>query len=150
MKRFGLYIVLSLIIFFIWDNSLQNGGTSDGFSLVFAKWLLPLVHKLGFHANIWSLNRVVRKLAHVTEFAFLGGVLYIILKRYITYGTVLKTVGIGIAVAALDEFLQRFSPGRSSQLSDVLIDTLGVIIGIIVVKVILYIGQSESSSKRYK
>lgn len=37
MKRWILYIVLCLIVFFIWDNSLQNGGTSDGFSLIFAK-----------------------------------------------------------------------------------------------------------------
>lgn len=99
MKRWILYIVLCLIVFFIWDNSLQNGGNSDGFSLIFAEWLTPVAHKLGFHGNIWALNRVVRKLAHLTEFTILGGILYVILRRYIEYGTVVKTIGVGIVIA---------------------------------------------------
>jgi len=121
-------------VFFIWDNSLQNGGTSDGFSLIFAKWIAPIANKLGFYGNIWALNRIIRKLAHLTEFTILGGVLYVVLRRYIEYGTVVKTIVVGIVIASLDEFIQLFSLGRSSQLSDVLIDTVGIIIGISVVK----------------
>ena len=143
MKRWILYIVLCLIVFFIWDNSLQNGGNSDGFSLIFAEWLTPVAHKLGFHGNIWALNRVVRKLAHLTEFTILGGILYVILRRYIEYGTVVKTIGVGIVIASLDEFIQLFSLGRSSQLSDVLIDIVGIIIGISVVKLTYYISHDK-------
>ena len=147
MKRWILYIVLALIVFFIWDNSLQNGGSSDGFSLIFAEKLAPIVHNLGFHGNIWALNRIVRKLAHLTEFTILGGVLYTILRRYITYGTVIKTIGLGMFIASLDEFIQLFSPGRSSQISDVLIDTVGVIIGILIVKLAYYIKYKISTFK---
>ena len=143
MKRWILYIVLGLIVFFIWDNSLQNGGTSDGFSLIFAKWIAPIANKLGFYGNIWALNRIVRKLAHLTEFTILGGVLYVVLRRYIEYGTVVKTIGVGIVIASLDEFIQLFSLGRSSQLSDVLIDTIGIIIGILVVKLAYYISHDK-------
>lgn len=143
MKRWILYIVLCLIVFFIWDNSLQNGGTSDGFSLIFAEWLAPIADKLGFYGNIWALNRIVRKLAHLTEFTILGGVLYVVLRRYIEYGTVVKTIGVGIVIASLDEFIQLFSLGRSSQLSDVLIDTIGIIIGILVVKLAYYISHDK-------
>ena len=143
MKRWILYIVLCLIVFFIWDNSLQNGGTSDGFSLIFAEWLAPIADKLGFYGNIWALNRIVRKLAHLTEFTILGGVLYVVLRHYIEYGTVVKTIGVGIVIASLDEFIQLFSLGRSSQLSDVLIDTIGIIIGISVVKLAYYISHDK-------
>lgn len=143
MKRWILYIVLCLIVFFIWDNSLQNGGTSDGFSLIFAEWLAPIADKLGFYGNIWALNRIVRKLAHLTEFTILGGVLYVVLRRYIEYGTVVKTIVVGIVIASLDEFIQLFSLGRSSQLSDVLIDTVGIIIGISVVKLTYYISHDK-------
>ena len=143
MKRWILYIVLGLIVFFIWDNSLQNGGTSDGFSLIFAEWLAPIADKLGFYGNIWALNRIVRKLAHLTEFTILGGVLYVVLRHYIEYGTVVKTIGVGIVIACLDEFIQLFSLGRSSQLSDVLIDTIGIIIGILVVKLAYYISHDK-------
>lgn len=143
MKRWILYIVLCLIVFFIWDNSLQNGGTSDGFSLIFAKWIAPIANKLGFYGNIWALNRIIRKLAHLTEFTILGGVLYVVLRRYIEYGTVVKTIVVGIVIAGLDEFIQLFSLGRSSQLSDVLIDTVGIIIGISVVKLTYYISHDK-------
>ena len=143
MKRWILYIVLGLIVFFIWDNSLQNGGSSDGFSLMFAEWFAPVAYKLGFHGNIWALNRIVRKLAHLTEFTILGGVLYVVLRRYIEYGTVVKTIVVGIVIASLDEFIQLFSLGRSSQLSDVLIDTVGIIIGISVVKLTYYISHDK-------
>lgn len=143
MKRWILYIVLGLIVFFIWDNSLQNGGTSDGFSLIFAEWLAPIADKLGFYGNIWALNRIVRKLAHLTEFTILGGVLYVVLRRYIEYGTVVKTIGVGIVIASLDEFIQLFSLGRSSQVFDVLIDTIGIIIGILVVKLTYYISHDK-------
>lgn len=143
MKRWILYIVLGLIVFFIWDNSLQNGGTSDGFSLIFAEWLAPIADKLGFYGNIWTLNRIVRKLAHLTEFTILGGVLYVVLRRYIEYGTVVKTIGVGIVIACLDEFIQLFSLGRSSQVFDVLIDTIGIIIGILVVKLAYYISHDK-------
>lgn len=143
MKRWILYIVLCLIVFFIWDNSLQNGGTSDGFSLIFAKWIAPIANKLGFCGNIWALNRIIRKLAHLTEFTILGGVLYVVLRRYIEYGTVVKTIVVGIVIASLDEFIQLFSLGRSSQLSDVLIDTVGIIIGISVVKLTYYISHDK-------
>lgn len=143
MKRWILYIVLCLIVFFIWDNSLQNGGTSDGFSLIFAKWIAPIANKLGFYGNIWALNRIIRKLAHLTEFTILGGVLYVVLRRYIEYGTVVKTIVVGIVIASLDEFIQLFSLGRSSQLSDVLIDIVGIIIGISVVKLTYYISHDK-------
>ena len=143
MKRWILYIVLCLIVFFIWDNSLQNGGNSDGFSLIFAKWIAPIANKLGFYGNIWALNRIIRKLAHLTEFTILGGVLYVVLRRYIEYGTVVKTIGVGIVIASLDEFIQLFSLGRSSQLSYVLIDTVGIIIGISVVKLTYYISHDK-------
>lgn len=143
MKRWILYMVLCLIVFFIWDNSLQNGGTSDGFSLIFAKWIAPIANKLGFYGNIWALNRIIRKLAHLTEFTILGGVLYVVLRRYIEYGTVVKTIVVGIVIASLDEFIQLFSLGRNSQLSDVLIDTVGIIVGISVVKLTYYISHDK-------
>ena len=147
MKRWILYILLGLIVFFIWDNSMQNGGSSDGFSLLFAEIFAHIVNKLGFHGNIWTLNRIVRKLAHLTEFTILGSLLYTILRRYITYGTVIKTIGLGMFIASLDEFIQRFSPGRSSQFSDILIDTVGVVIGILVAKLIYYIRYKRSTFK---
>ena len=111
-------------------------------------FVAPIAHNLGFHGNIWTLNRIVRKLAHLMEFTILGGVLYAILRRYIEYGTVLKAIGLGIVIASLDEFIQIFSPGRSSQFSDIVIDTIGVVIGIFLVRLVYSIGQKKSIYKK--
>ena len=56
MKRWILYILLGLIVFFIWDNSMQNGGSSDGFSLLFAETLTPIANKLGFQGPYISMK----------------------------------------------------------------------------------------------
>ena len=46
---------------------------------------------------------------------------------------ILITVVIGIIYATLDEFHQSFSPGRTPKITDIYIDTLGVILGILLV-----------------
>ena len=47
-----------------------------------------------------------------------------------------------------DELIQIFSPGRSSQFSDVIIDTIGVVIGVFLVKLVYRIGQKKSIYKK--
>lgn len=139
MKRWMLCVVLALVAVFIWNNSFQSEGTSDGISLVFTKWLIPFAQKLGFYGSIWQFNHLVRKMAHVTEFTVLGCILYHMVKRYTTYGVVWKSIGLGVVVAIIDECIQIFSPGRSAQVSDVVLDTIGSIVGIGLAKLIAYI-----------
>ena len=43
------------------------------------------------------------------------------------------TMGFGILYAILDEFHQSFSPGRTPKITDVYIDTLGIVLGILLV-----------------
>ncbi|MBU0996440.1 MAG: VanZ family protein [Firmicutes bacterium] len=42
-----------------------------------------------------------------------------------------------MGIAAIDEFIQYFVPGRAMMFTDWLIDSFGVIIGVIVVKLIV-------------
>ena len=46
---------------------------------------------------------------------------------------ILITIGLWMLYAILDEFHQSFSPGRTPKITDVYIDTLGIIIGILLV-----------------
>lgn len=46
---------------------------------------------------------------------------------------ILITIGFGMLYAILDEFHQSFSPGRTPKVTDVYIDTLGVILGALLV-----------------
>ena len=120
-------------------SSLQNDISSDGLSLTITQWLSPILYKLGITGDMWSLNRIVRKLAHVFEFAVLGGCLYVALHQFNREYAGLKVIAIGLVIAILDECLQLTSIGRHASIRDVAIDTAGVIIGVAVVQVILSI-----------
>ncbi len=78
----------------------------------------------------------VRKSAHFLEFTILGALLCwnLILWTKLNRKVILcSAVAVGAAYAASDEFHQLFVHERSGQLSDVLIDTAGVVIGVILV-----------------
>ena len=138
-KHWISFALVVLVILFIWDNSLQNDISSYGLSLTITQWLSPILYKLGITGDMWSLNRIVRKLAHVFEFAVLGGCLYVALHQFNREYAGLKVIAIGLVIAILDECLQLTSIGRHASIRDVAIDTAGVIIGVAVVQVILSI-----------
>lgn len=68
----------------------------------------------------------LRKIAHVTEFAILGGMLLRALRRPV------PAWFLGVAYAASDEFHQHFVSGRNGNPVDVAIDALGVLLGVAV------------------
>lgn len=75
----------------------------------------------------------VRKGAHMTEYAILAVLLLGILAGESIEGrTVVWSVILTALYASTDEFHQLFVPGRSGQLRDVLIDTCGAAIGVLV------------------
>jgi VanZ family protein len=78
--------------------------------------------------GLGSWDLVLRKLAHLAEYAVLGALL-------------LRAVGMrvpallaGVAYAVSDEIHQTFVPGRQGSVLDVLIDSAGVVIGILVLE----------------
>ena len=83
---------------------------------------LSSVPDLGTGLGTWDL--VLRKLAHAAEYAILGALLLR------TLGQVLPALALGIAYAASDELHQHFVRGRTGASLDVLIDAVGVAIGV--------------------
>ncbi len=65
----------------------------------------------------------IRKLAHLTEYALLGVALANWRRRYVF------TQLVGSLYAASDEIHQLFVPGRAGRIGDVLIDSVGVLLG---------------------
>jgi VanZ family protein len=89
-----------------------------------AIFALSSVPELGTGLGIWDL--VLRKLAHVAEYALLGALLLRALGR--TH--VAAAVALGVAYAVTDEVHQSFVEGRRGAPVDVLIDAVGVAIGV--------------------
>ena len=82
-----------------------------------------------------KIDHPVRKCAHASEYALLGALVLLTACTYVKMSpkTVMAAVVISILYAASDEFHQKFVPGRSCQFTDVLIDSAGVLAGVLFV-----------------
>jgi VanZ family protein len=77
-------------------------------------------------SGLGAWDMVLRKCAHVTEYAILGGLLYRAFEREA------PALAAGIAYAATDEVHQHFVRGRHASPVDVAIDAAGVALGMLV------------------
>jgi len=137
MKKAIGFIIIVLIITFIWSNSYQNSTNSYNLSMFFTTNIQPLLIELGLHPNVNILDTYVRKLAHLTEFMALGAVIYYTFKQIFTTHIAKKSILLAICIASLDEVIQIYTPGRTATIGDVLLDTTGSMIGILIMKVLL-------------
>jgi VanZ family protein len=103
----------------------------------FLRWLNPNISAAAIDHVRW----LVRKAAHLTEFALLAWLWWRALrkpKRHDARPWSWKQAALALAVvisyAAIDEFHQRFVPGRTGSIKDVGIDTAGGTLGIIVLR----------------
>ena len=89
-------------------------------ALIFALSSIP---DLGTGLGTWDL--VLRKIAHAAEFAVLGALLL----RAV--GQAVPAVALGVAYAISDEIHQSFVEGRRGAPLDVLVDAIGVAVGVL-------------------
>lgn len=89
-------------------------------------------------AFVDKVDHPIRKTAHATEYAILGmllcGAIYD-RKKQRRMRTILPWI-IGTLYAATDEFHQLFVPGRSGQITDVMLDSTGVLVGVFLIYMI--------------
>jgi VanZ family protein len=81
------------------------------------------------------VSLVIRKLAHFGEFLILGVLWVLTLTSYSfrLQKAMQLTISIGLLTALSDEFIQTFVPGRAGTLLDVLIDLVGVLVGVFII-----------------
>jgi VanZ family protein len=84
---------------------------------------LSAVPSLGTGLGTWDL--VLRKLAHVGEYAVLGALLARAVSR------AWLALALGVLYAVSDELHQSFVPGRAGRPLDVAIDAAGVALGVV-------------------
>ena len=84
---------------------------------------LSSIPSLGTGLGTWDV--VLRKGAHMTEYAVLALLLVRVLGRE------MPALALGIAYAASDEFHQAFVRGRHASPVDVAIDTVGLLLGLL-------------------
>lgn len=146
MKKTKLRLILcctglAAILAFIWGNSAMPGEASGELSGWVGELLCKLLPFLSLESE--SGMHILRKIAHFSEFAMLGvffawfwGMLTG--KPMFRYGL---PVLCGVCVAAIDETIQIFSPGRYCSIKDVGIDSCGVLTGVIVLCIAVWLFQ---------
>lgn len=127
-KKLRLCVTLLICnILFIWGNSLLPGeisGAISGFVKDVLAHIIP-----GMSGEGGGGHGLLRKAAHFTEFACLGALLTWLLcmlqkpRPFAVAGAFL--------VACADETIQRFVPDRGPSFKDVLIDTSGAVVGML-------------------
>ena len=127
-----LFVLISVGGMFYFSN--QTAIVSS----IQSQFFIDLFYKL-FRIRISSF--VIRKLAHVFMFMMIS--ISITLLVYVFFNNILLSIGISIITsvgyACLDEYIQTFINGRSGNIRDVIIDSIGVIIGILITGGILWI-----------
>ena len=124
-KLFGWLALLELL--FIWGNSMIVAEISGNTSGKLTKIIYELIKILfEIEASFGTLHFFIRKLAHFTEYAVYG----FLIKGYGKFNWILTLI-IGLTTAGIDEMIQYFTPGRSCEIRDVMIDFSGFIFGII-------------------
>lgn len=97
-----------------------------------------------------TIEGLVRKAAHMTEFGILSVLLYIWMGQwemsFLRRGG--TAAGATAVYAATDEFHQLFVAGRSGRFSDVCIDSAGAVVGVIVFALFVRIVQHVRAHRR--
>ena len=141
MKRKIFIIILSICavlwLAFIFSNSMDNGSASTEKSSTVTEIVNTVAHALGYKGEI--SHKLVRKMAHFTEFFVLGlivsadlaAIFYSRLKARLPllFSVISASIPLSAICACADECIQLFSDGRAAQLTDVLIDSSGALCG---------------------
>ncbi|WP_416147517.1 VanZ family protein [Salipaludibacillus sp. HK11] len=121
---------MSLIFYLSHQPATESSELSTGISEVIIKMVESIAPNVDFHLQ--DLNHIVRKNAHFIAYFVLGVLTLNALRRSGIRGG--RSVVIALIVCVLfaisDEVHQLFIPGRSGEVRDVLIDSVGSSTGI--------------------
>jgi VanZ family protein len=111
----------------------QPGNESEQVSGWFTKIVETVAYILNMSDKGVNIHLLVRKGAHITEFAILGFLLFIVLysTREKLLSSSIRALAIGVSYGVFDELHQLFIPARSCQISDMLIDASGVLLALL-------------------
>lgn len=140
--------VLSVFfVCFIWGNSLLPGTESGNLSGNVLNFVNSFLKKVGINKEV--SHYMIRKAAHFTEHMCFGACLLVTLRAYTQ--EVLKYISnilfIGLLVPVIDEFIQLFIDGRGGEIKDVIIDFSGLLVGIIISFIIVFLIDRKNKSK---
>ena len=116
-----LVIIWMAVIFIMSSFNSTDSGNQSGF-------IVDIISNILNINNIDVLSLIIRKLAHLSEYFILGLLVYNLIYSYNKKMYIAIIICIFYAIS--DEVHQMFVPGRSCQMLDICIDSIGSVLGI--------------------
>lgn len=133
----------SVIFGFSNQDSEESSGISRKVTEIITNPIKSLQEKPEYEKEqvLSRIESIVRKIAHFSIYTVVGFLLMLLFSTYkleemnrFSYSLI-----IGVIYASSDEIHQCFTPGRGPQVTDVIIDTMGVLLGILLVMLVIKI-----------
>ena len=150
MKKTISFIVLILWMIVIFSFSSADANKSTGTSDKVITTMIEIKDKITNNETpnnekeiiVKNSSFYIRKIAHITEYLILGFLMFNLLKQY-SVTNIYYAIGLSILYSCTDEFHQLFISGRSGSIRDILIDSIGILIGTYLYK-LLFIKNNEN------
>ena len=128
-NKISLLLVILWMIFIFVMSSFDATSSSNQ-----SNFIVDIITSIINIKDIGLLSLIIRKLAHFIEYFILGILVINFITRYDK--KIIIAILLCIIYATSDEIHQIFVPGRSCQIIDIMIDSLGSIMGIYLYKLI--------------
>lgn len=128
-NKISLLLVILWMIFIFIMSSFDATSSSNQ-----SNFIVDIITSIINIKDIGLLSLIIRKLAHFIEYFILGILVINFITRYDK--KIIIAILLCIIYATSDEIHQIFVPGRSCQIIDIMIDSLGSIMGIYLYKLI--------------
>jgi len=135
--RYWLPLLVWMAVIFSASADAQSTERTSRFLEPFLRWLNPDISLEAIDQVRW----IIRKTAHLTEYAVLAWLSWRALRRPYrddsrpwSWRVAAATLGLVMAYATTDELHQHFVPNRTGAWQDVCIDTAGGLLGLAVVR----------------
>lgn len=128
-NKISLLLVILWMIFIFVMSSFDATSSSNQ-----SNFIVDIITSIINIKDTGLLSLIIRKLAHFTEYFILGILVINFITRYDK--KIIIAILLCIIYATSDEIHQIFVPGRSCQIIDIMIDSLGSIMGIYLYKLI--------------
>jgi len=131
--KYWLPLLVWLGVIFLGSTSLMSAEHTSRLIVPILLWLKPGMSP----KTIWIILVIMRKCAHVSEYAILALLLWRALRSGPTLRTKLPTLFSAVLLAcavfaASDEFHQSFVKSRTPSVGDVLLDVVGALFGLLI------------------
>lgn len=134
---FLLVLHCTVIFFFSAQPANESSEVSQGL-LQKILGIIPVTKMMSVEKMNFA-EHILRKTAHFSLYSLLGVYAYLSASSLKFSRKIISSLGFCLVYAVSDEIHQMFSPGRSCQMSDVILDFAGSMVGIFLTAFAIYI-----------